>query len=172
MIVAVLCTGESLTQADVDYCRGKCKVVAVSDAIFMAPWADAMVSFDKAWWIAHPEVDYQGPKYMGHPEKVRGLDVDIYKLHGGNSGTLGLAIAFNVLKASRVLLLGADLKGTHFFGPHQRGLRNTQKHQFLQMKKQFACFKKYDVVNCSPDSALECFRFGRLRHELQVLQPA
>lgn len=163
MIVAVLCTGPSLNQADVDYCRGRCKVVAVSDAIYLAPWADALVSYDKGWWMAHgPE--YNGPKYHCHFEKIEG--VTMFEPRPGNSGTLGLAVALK-MKPEKVLLLGADLKGSHFFGPHtKKGLRNTNETQFKRMIQEFARFKKYHVVNCSPDSALTCFRKGTLREEL------
>lgn len=170
MIVAVLCTGPSLTQADVDYCRGRCKVVAVSDAIYMAPWADALVSYDKAWWNAH-KPDYSGPKYHCHNEKIEGVE-RVTEIPG-NSGTLGLLIASR-MKPDKILLLGADLKGTHFFGKHTKpNLRNTNALQFTTMKKQFAKFTHLPIVNCSPDSELMCFPRGDLRTELaDVLQRA
>lgn len=169
MIVAVLCTGPSLTQADVDYCRGRCKVVAVSDAIYMAPWADALVSFDKGWWNAHKPA-FHGPKYHCHVEKVEG--VKMFEPRPGNSGTLGLAVAAR-MKPDKIILLGADLKGTHFFGKHTKpGLRNTSQVQFRTMTRQFEAMKHLPVVNCSPDSELTCFRKGDLRAELaDVLQP-
>lgn len=157
MIAVVLCTGPSLTQADVDYCRGKAKVVAVSDAIFMAPWADAMVAYDKGWWKAHPEVAYAGPKYMHHPERVPGLEVELFLPGGGHSGTLGVLVADRLFKPERIILLGADMKGSHFFGEHKSGLRNTQPHRFTQMRRQFAALRKLPVVNCTVGSALTCF---------------
>lgn len=163
MIVAVLCTGPSLTQDDVDYCRGRCKVVAVSDAIYMAPWADALVSYDKGWWWAHKPA-YDGPKYHCHVENMEG--VEKFEPRPGNSGTLGLAVAAQ-MNPGKILLLGADLKGTHFFGRHTKaGLRNTQEHQFRIMARQFEAMKNLPVVNCSPVSALTCFRKGNLREEL------
>lgn len=169
MIVAVLCTGQSLTKADVDYCRGRCKVVAVSDAVYMAPWADALVSYDKGWWWAH-KPKFEGPKYHCHVEKVEG--VQQFESRPGNSGCLGLAVAAQ-MNPQKILLLGADLKGTHYFGKHTRaGLRNTSSNQFQNMKRQFAAMRHLPVVNCSPDSELNCFRRGNLREELaDVLQP-
>lgn len=164
MIVAVLCTGPSLTQADVDYCRGRCKVVAVSDAIYLAPWADALVSYDKGWWWAH-KPDYQGPKYHCHVEKIEG--VTMFDHRPGNSGTLGVVVAA-AMKPEKILLLGADLKGTHFFGRHKKdGLRNTNPTQFKTMMRQFEALKNLPIVNCSRDSALTCFRNGDLRKELE-----
>ncbi|MFA6204232.1 MAG: hypothetical protein WC710_13730 [Gallionella sp.] len=172
MIVAVLCTGPSLTQADVDHCRERCdKIVAVSDAIFMAPWADAMVAYDKAWWLAHREVKFKGPKYMSHPEKVRGLDdVELVNPGGGHSGTLGIIIAAREFSPDKIILLGADLKGTHFFGPHtDPNLRHTSKMRFKAMRQQFSAFRRLPIVNCSPDSELDCFRKADLRMELADL---
>ena len=50
MIYCILATGPSLSQSDIDYVRGKCKVIAVSDAYKLAPWCDYLVSADYAWW--------------------------------------------------------------------------------------------------------------------------
>lgn len=163
MIVAVLCTGPSLTQADVDYCRGRCKVVAVSDAIYLCPWADALVSYDKGWWKAH-NPEFAGPKYHCHFEKIEGVEKVVE--FPGNSGCLGILIASR-MKPEKIILLGADLKGTHYFGKHTKAnLRNTNAAQFKTMKAQFTKFAKLPIVNCSPDSELECFRRGDLRVEL------
>lgn len=170
-MIAVLCTGPSLTQADVDYCRGRCKVVAVSDAVYMAPWADALVSYDRKWWAAH-NPDFQGLKYHCHFEKIEG--VAKFEKRPGNSGTLGLVVAAEMAPGEKIILLGADLKGTHYFGEHTKaGLRNTSPTQFRTMKNQFAALRHLPVVNCSPDSELTCFRKGVLREELaDVLQRA
>lgn len=171
MIFAVLCTGPSLTQADVDYCHGRCKVVAVSDAIYLAPWADAMVSHDAAWWRAHPEVSYSGPKWTAHPQGLPEFRVKEFHQAGGNSGTLGILVAQR-MGATRILLLGCDLKGSHYFGPHTRAkLKNTTSEQFAGMQKQFARLKKLPVVNCSPVSELACFPRGDLRQELAHVSP-
>jgi hypothetical protein len=167
MIVAVLCTGPSLTQADVDFVRGKAKVVAVSDAIYLAPWADALVSHDKKWWNAHPEADCAGPKFTHHPGGLPEREIEELRPSGGNSGTLALSAAEKLWKPGRILLLGCDLKGTHFFGPHTRqGLRNTRPDQFEAMRKQFRNFQHLPVVNCSPTSGLDCFPRGDLRAQL------
>lgn len=168
MIVAVICTGQSLTQADVDYCRGRAKVVAVSDAIKLAPWADAMVSHDAAWWRAHPEVDYSGPKWTAHPQGVSELGVNEFRPSGGNSGTLGILVA-QKMGATKIVLLGADGKGTHYFGKHTGPkLKNTTPLQFSMMHKQFAKLSKLPVVNCTPGSVLTCFPKMELRQCLPL----
>lgn len=51
--VVCLASGPSLTADDVAYVRGKATVVAVNDAIRLAPWADVLVSVDQIWWARH-----------------------------------------------------------------------------------------------------------------------
>lgn len=61
MIFAVLATGPSLASEDVERVKGRFHVIAVSDAFRLAPWADALVSADAAWWKAHPDAkDFAG----------------------------------------------------------------------------------------------------------------
>lgn len=170
MIVAVLCTGPSLTRADVDLCRERCdKVVAVSDAFYLAPWADALVSYDKAWWKAHKPA-YEGPRYHCHAEKIEGMEMVMPR--PGNSGALGVVVASR-MNPTRIILLGADMKGTHYFGKHTKpGLRHTSLMRFHEIKKEFAKLAKFPVVNCSPDSDLKCFPKMSLREALEVSQRA
>lgn len=164
MIAFVLCSGQSLTQVDVDMCRGKGYVVAVSDAIRMAPWADALVSHDRAWWKENKDLEFSGPRFHAHGEEIEGME---RLTPTSNSGCLGVQVAARQ-NPDKIILLGADLHGTHFFGRHKR-LRNTQPHQFETMKRQYAKFAHLPVVNCSPISTLKCFRKSDLRTELADL---
>lgn len=76
-----------------------------------------------------------------------------------NSGVLGLECAVRA-GATRILLLGTDMCGSHFFGPYA-SLRNTKPHQRMQHLKQYAAWarlnRKVEVLNCTPGSALDCF---------------
>jgi hypothetical protein len=45
--------GPSLTEADVNAVRGRGTVIAISDAVRLAPWADVIYSSDKGWWLRH-----------------------------------------------------------------------------------------------------------------------
>lgn len=156
--VAVLATGKSLTVKQVEAVR-HLPCIAVSDAYRLAPWALALVSQDKAWWRVN-EPEFAGRKFCGQPwpdtEKVEfsGL-ISV----GTNSGLLAAFVAVEVFKATRVLLLGVDMGGTHFFGPHPAPLKNTTPQRFEQMKQQFANWKPkgIEVWNCNPASALECY---------------
>jgi hypothetical protein len=51
--VVCLASGPSLTTEDVNYVRGKAIVLAINDAIRLAPWADALHSSDSIWWQKH-----------------------------------------------------------------------------------------------------------------------
>jgi hypothetical protein len=126
-----------------------------------------MVSHDAAWWRAHPEVDFTGQRFTAHPEGLHEFGAKEFKHPAGNSGTLGIEVAMH-LGATRVLLLGCDLKGTHYFGPHGAGLKNTTLERFKVFHLQYAARRHLPVINCSPDSELDCFPRGNLMDELNA----
>lgn len=168
MIAAVLAPGPSLTSAQADAVRG-CYTVAVSDAWRLAPWAQELCSADAAWWHANPDaMGFQGlrkccaPYFQDVPGVTRSEEPS-----GLNSGLFGLQCAVRA-GAAKVLLLGFDMQGSHFFGPHPAPLKNTTLERFAQFRQQFARFRApgVDVVNCTPGSALEFFRRGELAQEL------
>lgn len=170
MIFAVLATGQSLSQSVVDSVKARCNVVAVSNAYKLAPWADAMVSCDASWWKNNPEaMGFQGRKFTTAPdwqglsdlERVPGV------VSGTNSGLLGLMVAVQ-LGATRILMLGYDMRGTHFFGPHPAPLRNPNPARFEVFKKQFDRYKPrgVEIVNCTPGSALKAYPMADLHESL------
>lgn len=168
VIAAVVCTGQSVTQEDVDYLRGKCKVVAVSDAYKLAPWADAMVSHDSKWWASNLDCDFVGQRFTGGRFTDKRANATPVYPTGGNSGCLGIIVANKLFSPSSILLLGADLHGTHYFGPHtKKGLHNTKPAQFSIMKNQYASIAYLPVINCSPISRLTCFPKANLREILK-----
>lgn len=164
---AVLATGQSMSQAVADSVRGKCKVAAVSDAIKLAPWADILVSADGAWW-RHNKPEFEGPKYT--LAKVPDTEIVEDVPMGTNSGLVALRKVVS-LGATRVLLLGIDLHGTHYFGPHTGGLKNTSPQRMEVFRKQFESYKPrgVDIVNLSKNSKLLCYRFGTLEEELSTI---
>lgn len=164
---AILATGSSMSQQVADSVKGRCKVIAVSDAFRLAPWADALVSSDPQWWHANKDsFDFAGGKYRSKRREAAPGIQEVASPSGSNSGLLALIVA-EMLGATKVLLLGYDMGGTHFFGPHTKGLMNTTASRFETFKKQFARWKTdMDVVNCTPGSALHCYRFGAVEREL------
>lgn len=164
MTFAVLATGPSMTQAVADRVRGKCRVVAVSDAYQLAPWADALVSQDRKWWDHHPEaLQFAGRKFSTN--RIPGVEQVAIRIlqTGTNSGLVAMEIA-RLLGAKRLLLLGFDLQGSHYFGPHPAPLRNTSEARFVQMLRQFSRWDqgRVEVINCTPGSRLKRFPMANL----------
>jgi len=150
-----------MNQETADYVRGKAKVVAVSDAFRLAPWADFLVSNDRKWWEANPEAYlFKGRKFCSHPlNKAESFRKHVHM--GRNSGLMGMCLAKD-LGAKRILLCGFDMHGTHFFGEHGHGLKNTTEKIFKVHVRQFDRFSGCNVVNCTAGSRLLKFPFGNL----------
>jgi hypothetical protein len=187
-MVACLATGPSLTQADVDAVRGKVDgVIAISDAIDLAPWADVLYSCDGRWWTWRKGMpSYTGPKYAlkddarkwkSHGVQMlrhtgrQGLELAPDAIRdGANSGyqAINLAVHFG---ASRILLLGYDMHGQHFFGQHPDG----SKPNFGICLEVFPSIVKpladlgVRVVNCTRKTALTCFPRESLESALAML---
>lgn len=148
---AIVASGPSLRKSDVEYLRGKCRVIVINDNYRLAPWADALYACDRAWWEYH-KPEFSGLKFTQHKlaspgESKRdkecaaklgvtaiaginnpGLSRDPSVIHhGGNSGYQAINLAFH-LGVKRILLLGFDMQHTggkrHWFGDHPRPLNN------------------------------------------------
>lgn len=167
MTFAVLATGESLTQAQVDSVR-HLRVIAVSDAYRLAPWAEALVSADGAWWRHHDPV-FPGRRFSAKgdigTEHLDGLP------SGLNSGVLGIRVARH-LGAKRIILLGFDGHGSHFFGLHPEPLKNTSEavrriHAQQHMREASSCnYYGIQVINCTPGTALHQYPTETLENVL------
>lgn len=167
MDFAVLATGPSMSQEVADFVRGKCGVVAVNDAYRLAPWADALVCNDAAWWNVHKDAyEFKGRKFCGVTRKgLEYIPATPRFPAGTNSGLQGCRVA-EMLGATRILLLGFDMHGTHYFGPHPAPLRNTPPHRFKAFLQQFANWKGVPIINCTPGSALTHFPMSTIEAEL------
>ena len=174
MIIAVLATGPSMSQSVADSVRDRCRVVAVSDAYRLAPWADAMASTDGKWWKAHPEaMEFPGRKFTAAPDFIRLDGVERLPVDTAtNSGLLGLMVAVK-LGATRVLLCGLDMHspGQHFFGRHPAPLRHSEQRHLELHKRQFRAYRPrgVEILNCTPGSALDAYPMSTLETELAVL---
>lgn len=165
MRAAVLATGESmsreialaaLAEADV--------VIAVNDSFRLAPFADALVAQDFAWWNEYrAETDrFMGKKFSCN--KIPGVELVDYE--GGpatNSGALAIYVAATRFHATQIDLHGFDMRGGHFFGEHPRRLKGTTDQRRAVFQEQFhALRQRLDglgivVRNCTPGSALKAF---------------
>lgn len=156
---ALLAPGPSASADLAGRLRGM-RLGAVNNACQLAPWAEFIAAADRGWWLKHTEyLRLPGRKFctISHPEtewmKVPGIA-------GVNSGVFAMEVAKH-LGATRILLFGFDMHGTHFFGSYVNGLRNTKPERRLVFLEQYAQWATanpaIEVLNCTSGSALKCF---------------
>lgn len=185
--VVCLASGPSLTQADVDRCRGK-HVIAVNDAVRLAAFADVLYSSAGEWWHRHLGMpEFRGMKFAVEPKRMAGRirirteytrwpDIQVLR-HSGHTGlslepdalrtghnsgyaAVNLAVLFG---ARTVILLGYDMgfsKGQKHFFKESGQVQPSPYETFIRA---FATMVEplkqagVEVVNCSRISKLECF---------------
>jgi hypothetical protein len=165
---AVLATGPSMNQELADYVKGKCSVVAVCNAYELAVWADAVVCNDANWWNVHVDAHYcAGRRFSSsgvHRTEKLGFTAEFPP--GTNSGLQGMRVA-RLMGATRILLLGFDMHGTHYFGQNPASFSNTTESRFAEFIRQFDAWRGPEVINCTPGSALTRFPFATIEEILK-----
>jgi hypothetical protein len=171
-----IATGPSLTAEDVEQCRGR-RVIAVNDAVRLAPWADVLYACDYQWWRRYDGVpSFHGVKYGLDPRSAKygvhvlkntgteGLEADPSGIRTGhNSGYQAIHVAWH-LGVTKIILLGYDMQRSegksHFFGEHPDGLRRPPLAifipQFVALSKQIRGLN-VEIVNATRTTALTCF---------------
>jgi len=187
-------SGPSLTVEDVEFVRGKARVIAINNAVELASDAFALYAADRKWIDRFDGVpSFKGLKYSieSHDTTTRhdwhvmrntgflGLETEANGLRTGfNSGFQSLNLAYH-MGARRCLLLGYDMQVAadgrdHFFGSHPDGAVSP----YQQMIEAFASIVQplkdagVSVVNCTPGSALKCFPMARLQDVLALERAA
>lgn len=190
--VLIVAGGPSVTQQIVDEARGRCRVIAVNNAYEIAPWAEVLYFADHQWWEWHRKRDlyraFAGQKVTieGTGERVSEPEVHMLRnlgyigvskqpngiFTGANSGFQAMNIAA-LSGARKILLLGFDMRfvagRAHWHAEHPR---KTPEASYLRYAKRFDPAKPaleamgVETVNCSPGSAIKCFRFSEVRLEL------
>lgn len=170
--------GPSLTRDDVEFARGKARVIAINDAYTLAPWADVLYACDGQWWRRNPAaLEFVGLKYSltakpAHSKYVQilrysgelGFDPDPrYLRTGWNGGYQAIHLAVH-LGAKRIVLLGYDMqrspRGKMNWYPNQGPKPQSPYSKFLQA---FPTLVKplrglgVQVINCSRSTKLTCF---------------
>ena len=166
---------------------GPRRAIVVNTTFRLCPWADALYASDRAWWEAHAEEvnGFQGEKWtqrnVRHGESWLGAQTVVVVrgeglsgipgviVSGGNSGYTAIGLA-REWGARRIVLLGFDMKAegdkVHWHGAHPKGLR--QLPQFSGWVPRFAALARalelegVEVLNCSRETALECFARAEL----------
>jgi len=179
--IAVLATGPSLTAEAVEKVR-RLPCIAVNDAYRLAPWAEILFAMDSRWWRHNDaavavfagikvSLALEDPVAGVHTIKRSGeigFDVRPNRIRtGGNSGYGAVHIAIQT-GAARVLLLGFDMHGDHFFGKHPAPLRNPKASKFAKWIGRFGALngRGAQIVNCTPGSRLNAFPHVRLDDEV------
>lgn len=165
---AIIATGPSLNEDEVEKVRqarseGKIDgVIAVNNAgLDKANWADVLVAHDTVWWMAYPDaMKFEGRKFSRHG--FTGTERAPAHMRSCNSGLLAMFVARDIFLSDKIILLGFDFKGSHYFGPHTakagyQELKNTTDERFKIHLKQFDQFSGSYVINCNLESALEKF---------------
>ncbi len=152
-------------------------LIAVCDAYRLAPSADAIVAQDREWWSLHRDAA-AAPCLRYSVNDIEDISPGAVKVKGAivgtgtNSGALAIYVAVVYRWAQKILLSGFDMNGDHFFGAHPKPLANTTAERFDTFRRQFLMVKEVceklgiEVVNCTPDSTLTCFRMSTLAEEL------
>lgn len=171
-------------------------IMVVNDNYKLVPNADYLFAADLIWWYNHydkvPE-EIQCYTLEGHPlhlskridgayERLKGIDYTrdygIYddKLYlGGNSGFMALQLA-KILGYTRLILIGYDCQHTgekkHWFGDHDRKRFRKNAEDVELWQKEFDSYAPFfsrtgiEVINCSAETALTCFKRDSLEAAL------
>jgi hypothetical protein len=195
-VVAVAGGGPSLTQTQLEQCKGKTKLLAIKDALRLAPWADALYFCDERWWEHSRALvsSFSGPVFTlenyALRKKIHGLRClrndgregfteDRAALrHGAHSGYQAVHLAAH-LGARRILLLGMDMKlgadgRRHWFGEHPYGWAagpDLYSHLLIPFFSELVAplrARGVEVFNVTPGSALECFPKLTLEEALEL----
>lgn len=143
-VCAVVASGPSVTQENVDRLKGRCRVAVVNNSHELAPWADLLYAGDRRWW----EYRKGAPGFAGLKVATDAVAAKLFRLHlvelvnetdsdadrivvdrpgliarGGNSAfqVVNLVTQFG---ARRQIWVGFDFCGEHWHGKHPEPLRN------------------------------------------------
>ncbi len=180
---AIICTGESAGRIDREPLR-KFPRICVNDGYILEPEADVLYAADSRWWAWHAGAvaeRFKGRRFC--PERLTaekyGLEfITLERREGlstqpgvirtggaiGNSGAQAINLAV-LLGARRIVLVGMDMGGSHFFGEHPKEIRVSGdfKAMVRAMSSMAADLHRYgiDVINTSDCSDIAYWPKGQ-----------
>ncbi len=184
--IAILGCGPSLTAEDVNYLRGKVRVIAINAAHELAPWADVLYAADARYWgYIKGAPNFPGLKFALEPAAGKwagvrvlkntgnqGLELDPTGVRTGkNSGYQAMNLAVH-LGAAKLLLLGYDMKpvnGQEHFTTHYPNRTTSPYTLFLRHFETIVeplKAARVEVINCTHRSSLKLFTKMPLREAL------
>lgn len=196
----IAATGPSVTPEQVNYCRGKARVLCINTSYQLALWADALYFADLRWFDHNYEglKDFKGLKVTientaqalekdptlkvmrndDHTAKqVSGLCLEPDGLRTGrNSGCQAINLCYH-LGVKRIVLIGFDMQakpGKRYWFGNDYGWSNSgpqvYQNSFLpRFKAMVEPLKQagVEVLNATPDSAMECWPMVSLEEALR-----
>lgn len=181
---AIVASGQSATQDDLDRLKGRCRIAVVNNSFRLAPWADMLYAADGGWWGANPDARlFAGLKVTANRDVAKRFGLHLVRVrdetdsqahafsldeqgligHGGNGGfqVFNLVVQFG---ARRILLVGFDMGGEHWHDKHEEPLKNPRPQTLAKWRERLDAQAArlaglgVDVVNVSPMSALTAYR--------------
>lgn len=176
-VVVIVATGPSLTLPQVRlisqaHMRGRCKVIAVNDAVFPCWFADMAFAGDARWWIERQilpgfpglkvTLDDDGNDIPPECFTVKRAGALGYSpepgqiMTHGNSGAMAVQIAAH-LSAQPIILAGFDMRnGPHWFGEYEPTSlrRNPNKDEWANLFMDLIKALPGRIYNATPGSAL------------------
>lgn len=177
--IAICASGPSLMPDD---CKkviaSGISVIAVNSSWKAIPGCSYIFSADLPWWDVNiDQVPDVPERWSSSAKACRKHDVNHFvpPYHGAfNSGQRAILFA-EKLNATHIILLGFDCSiryGVHWHGRHEN-LTNPDQTQVERWKAQFSRVADYlegkvDIINCSRQTALTCFKRMPLEDVLTV----
>lgn len=183
--VLIMGSGPSLAQGDVNQARAHADaVIAVNDAYKLAPDATVLYAADAKWWgwhkgcvATHTVGSVTYPAFTGQFKYAlsttpfypavqvlrrgpqTGLTLDPARVALGLNGVYQSINVAVHLGATRILLLGVDMRGGHFFGKHPDNSAPPFSLCLQRFETLVAPLRAagVEILNCTPKSALKAF---------------
>lgn len=194
-VTVCVASGASAELVDLEAARGRARVIVVNDSWRLCRWADVLYACDASWWMRSPGLSDGPPARSEFPglrvtqDRAAARALGLQRVHltrgvdriltdrkgvigwGGHGGFHALNIAVQA-GARRIALVGYDLGGEHWHGPHGAGLRNPPPSalarwaRILDDQASLLADLGVTVLNCSPTSALTAFPKASLAEAL------
>jgi hypothetical protein len=162
------------------------KVIVINTTFRRAPWADVLYACDAAWWEGRDRTDmpkYVDEAKGRFAGELWTQDTDAAKNYGlkhirsapgkglsrppglinqgANGGYQAIGLAYQS-GARAAYLLGYDMHGRHWHGQHPGLLHRSNRfdiflRNFVQLASDVATIEGFEVVNCTPKTALRSF---------------
>jgi len=173
-----MASGPSMCQTDADMVRGKIRTIAINNTCQLAPWADVVYGCDLRWWEKYHGDVPDSCERWAYAEDCRKFGCNIFRPQrtGGNSGYQAVRLAITEFGANRIILLGFDMgKPGHWHPEHGDNWPNPTESNIKQWRGHLRLmgleFPEVEIINCTRETALDCFPRIPLEDALCAVSP-